>query len=105
MDKPKGDKMLLELYKVAKGTHQDTMNEFFESVEIMDETDLRNFFATELPQMDKQVLQDHDINPGIHPTEQFVELCDIVDILNSNDTYNDHATHYYVEQVDVQIHE
>lgn len=97
--------MLLELYKVAKGTHQDTMNEFFESVEIMDETDLRKFFATELPQMDKQVLQDHNINPEIHPTEQFVELCDIVDILNSNDTYNDHATHYYVGQVDVQIHE
>lgn len=97
--------MNIELYKVATSDKYTTLNEFFESVEIMDEQGLRAFFVEQLPQIDKQVLKDHDIDPDTDPTELFVELCDIMDILNGNDTYNDHATPYYVEQVDVQIHE
>lgn len=97
--------MNIELYKVATSDKYTTLNELFESVEIMDEQGLRAFFIEQLPQIDKQVLKDHGINPDTDPTELFVELCDIMDILNGNDTYNDNTTHYYVEQVELTYHE
>lgn len=82
MDKQKGNKMLLELYKVAKGTHQDTMNEFFESVEIMDEQTAKAD-GLEILNLAREIINQNDTDRTIE-TASLDSQFELVNIIADN---------------------
>ena len=92
------------LYLVAQADKDTPYCEFFDSMEIMNETDLRYFFKTELElgHIAQANLDDHDI------TDQDdlwnIELSEILAVLSDNDEYDENNS-YYVSQQEVRIDE
>lgn len=92
------------LYLVAQADKHTPYCEFFDSMEIMNETDLRYFFKTEIENgnIAQKNLDDHDI------TDQDdlwnIELSEILAVLSDNDEYDENNS-YYVSQQEVRIDE
>ena len=90
------------LYVVAQADKTISYNEFFETLQIMNEQELRQFFKDEmeLGHLHKENLDDHNITNEddifeVDISEIFGALCDNVDY----DTNND----YYIKQQEVEI--
>lgn len=90
------------LYLVGQADKTISYNEFFETLTIMNENELRQFFKEEMESghIHKQNLEDHNITEDddifeVDISEIFGALCDNIDY----DTNND----YYIKQQEVSI--
>ena len=90
------------LYLVAQADNHIPYCEFFDSMEIMNENDLRYFFKTELElgHIAQKNLDDHDYTEQDNPFQ--ADLDQIFSILCDNDEY-DENNQYYVSQQEVKI--
>lgn len=89
----------MELYKIVAYNKYTTLTELAESLAVLDEQGLRDYFTEQMPNFDSRVLKDYNIDPSMDLA--MVELCDIMGVFNDNDQYDDNAQHYYVEQIEV----
>lgn len=90
------------LYKVCEMSKVDTKYEIFDTTEIMNEFNLREFYRkqVELGYIAPKNLKDHDLTVLDDP--QDIDIDAIFEVLNDNDEYNkDHD--YFVEQVCVRL--
>lgn len=89
------------LYLVAETDPTTPYNEFFDSMTIMGEMDLRNFVDEQikLGNIAKANLTAHDC---LSTTAQDMELETIMALLSDNDQY-DEQHNYYVSQQEVNI--
>lgn len=90
------------LYLVARADNHIPYCEFFDTMEIMSENDLRYFFKTELDagHIAQANLDDHDWTDQDDPFQ--ADLNEVFSILCDNDEY-DENNQYYVSQQEVKI--
>lgn len=94
--------MNIMLYLVARADEHIPYCEFFDTMEIMSENDLRYFFKTELElgHIARANLDDHDWTEQDDPFQ--ADLNEVLAILCDNDEY-DSDNMYYVSQQEVRI--
>lgn len=92
------------LYLVGQANKHTPHCEFFDTMEIMNENDLRCFFKTELElgHIAQKNLDDHDFDDKENIYQ--MDISEIFSILCDNDEYDEDNT-YYVSQQEVEIND
>lgn len=92
------------LYLIAEADKDTPYYEFFDSMKIMNESQVRNFFNEELKagHIPQANLDDHGIDKDFNLYD--LDISDIFGVLCDNDEY-DMNHNYYVSQQEVQVNE
>lgn len=87
------------LYLVAQADRHIPYCEFFDSMEIKNEYQLRQFYREQidLGYIHPDNLKDHDITVLDDPNQ--IDIDAIVEVLNSNDEYDEDNTYYISQQL------